>query len=110
MVKGTAKMEEDAKAGQLYSTPIRLQDEEEEGNNKQDCEKGVWNKWARTERTSEEGCKCGGQDHKQISSTKCPWKGLSKTKVAAKNEERNPTAEPTMDSMDSSSDLEKIVQ
>ncbi len=32
--------------------------------------------------TSGEECKCGGKDHKRISSSKCPWKGQSKEAVA----------------------------
>jgi hypothetical protein len=32
-------------------------------------------------------CKCGGDDHKRITSSKCPWKGLS-TKVVCKNYEQ----------------------
>jgi hypothetical protein len=33
-------------------------------------------------------CKCGGIDHKRISSSRCPWKGLLKEEVAQNYENR----------------------
>ncbi len=84
MVEGCLKMEEDAKDGRAYSSGIRLCDENEEGQQPR-------TKKAKKQHNNKQltgGCKCGGQDHKRISSTKCPWKGLSKSEVASNYEER----------------------
>jgi hypothetical protein len=78
-------------------------DDEEKSRNKGDwCEESVKkkakttndNKDVRTKRRSKkeerknEGCKCGGRDHKRITSHKCPWQGLSASAVAANCEKR----------------------
>ena len=34
-------------------------------------------------RKSGDKCKCGGQDHRRVTSSKCPWQGQSKEEVAA---------------------------
>ena len=79
-------MELDAKEGRGYSSGIIMRDEGKNG----DSEEKKRNKKARTgeannnqltRRTAKE-CKCGGEDHKRISSSRCPWRGLSKVEVA----------------------------
>jgi hypothetical protein len=79
------------------------------GNNTQDNNK----------RTTSATCKCGGRDHKRVSSKECPWRGLSKKEIAEKCveikimkqsshvENENCTQDPTTDP---SLDLDKIVQ
>jgi hypothetical protein len=85
MKEGTAKLEKDSKEGRGYSSGCRLR-EEDEDNNEPVSEGCPAKKRARTDnkltRTSGEECKCGGKDHKRISSMKCPWKGQSKEAVA----------------------------
>jgi hypothetical protein len=92
MIEGTKKMEIDAKEGRGYTSGIRMRDEGKNG----DSEEKKRNKKARTgeannnqltRRTAKE-CKCGGDDHKRISSSRCPWKGLSKEEVARNYEKR----------------------
>jgi hypothetical protein len=86
MIEGTEKMEKDEKEGRGYSLAICMQDNEEE-----DVQPRA--KRARTQQQdrltwiSGEECKCGGKDHKRISSSKCPWKGQSQ-EVVTQNYER----------------------
>jgi hypothetical protein len=82
MIEGSKKLEEDAKAGMAYSSGIRMRDgDDEEGEEpkKKRARKQGNNKLTR--KCSDE-CKCGGRDHQRTSSSKCPWKGLSKIQVA----------------------------
>ena len=84
MIKVSKKLEEDAKAGMAYSSGIRIRmgdgnDEEGEEPKKKRARKQGNNKLTR--KCSDE-CKCGGRDHQRTSSSKCPWKGLSKIQVA----------------------------
>ncbi len=115
MIEGTKKMEVDAKEGRGYCSGIRMRDEgkkedcEEKERRKKTARTGEANNNPLTRRTSTE-CKCGGDDHKRISSSRCPWKGLSKVEVARNYEKRmseiivppvcdenpvDPTTEPT---------------
>ncbi len=115
MIEGTKKMEIDAKEGRGYCSGIRMRDEgkkedsEEKERRKKTARTGEANNNPLTRRTSTE-CKCGGDDHKRISSSRCPWKGLSKVEVARNYEKRmseiivppvcdenplDPTTEPT---------------
>jgi hypothetical protein len=85
MIEGTKKMEEDAKEGRDYSSGIRLhEDNEAEGENRPRKKRQTKdnNQLTTTAQRSSEGCRCGGVDHKQISSLKCPWKGMSKSEVS----------------------------
>jgi hypothetical protein len=93
MIDGIIKMETDATAGMTYSSAMVL--EQDEGENDDKCEEPA-RKRAKTnnnQRTSVTGkkeatsCKCGGDDHRRITSSKCPWKGLSQ-KVVCENYER----------------------
>ena len=87
MIEGTKKVELDAKEGRGYSSGIRMRDENKDGQSE---EKKRKKKRARTEpandnqltRTTRTECKCGGSDHKRITSLRCPWRGLSKVEVA----------------------------
>jgi hypothetical protein len=87
MIEGTKKMEMDAKEGRGYSSGIRMRDEgkngdsEEKKRNKKKARTGEPNNNPLTRSTPKE-CKCGGVDHKRISSSRCPWKGLTKVEVA----------------------------
>jgi hypothetical protein len=93
MIEGTKKMELDAKEGRGYSSGIRMRDENKD---RQSEEKKRKKKRARTEtandnqltRTTRTECKCGGSDHKRITSLRCPWRGLSKVEVAQNYEKR----------------------
>ncbi len=93
MIEGTKKMELDAKEGRGYSSGIRMHDENKDGQSE---EKKRKKKRARTEtandnqltRTTRTECKCGGSDHKRITSLRCPWRGLSKVEVARNYEKR----------------------
>jgi hypothetical protein len=93
MIEGTRKMELDAKEGRGYSSGIRMRDESKDGQSE---EKKRKKKRARTEttndnqltRTTRTECKCGGSDHKRITSLRCPWRGLSKVEVARNYEKR----------------------
>ena len=93
MIEGIKKIETDVRNGMAYSSAIRLEDDEDE--KEENCEIPA-KKRAKTnnnQRTSVTGkkeattCKCGGDDHRRITSSKCPWKGLSQ-KVVCKNYER----------------------
>jgi hypothetical protein len=72
----------------IYSLGIRLQDGgkngdgEEKKRNKKKVRTGEPNNNELTRHTAKEQCKCGGDGHKRISSSRCPWKGLSKEKMA----------------------------
>jgi hypothetical protein len=79
----TNKLEEDAEEGQDYSSGIHLLDD----NNIEESEDRPRKKVRRQDNNqltqmSSEGCKCGGRDHKWISSSKCPWKGMSPKEVS----------------------------
>jgi hypothetical protein len=93
MIEGTKKMELDAKEGREYSSRIRLRnvgkngDSEEKKSNKQ-VRTGEPNNNQLTQRTAREQCKCGGDDHKRISSLRCPWKVLLKEEVTQNYEKR----------------------
>jgi hypothetical protein len=91
MIDRIKKMELDMEDGMMYSSGIRLEDDEEENDG--NCEelarkkpRTPTNKNKCTSQTSrkEEGCKCGGCDHQRITSTKFPWKGIS-TKSVSEN-------------------------
>jgi hypothetical protein len=92
MIEGVAKMEKDRMAGRVYASGIRMGDGSEEGN--EDESERPAKKGARSatnnpqdnnnERTTSATCKCGGQDHKRISSKDCPWRELSKKEIAQK--------------------------
>jgi hypothetical protein len=84
---------------------------EEKKRNKKKARTGEPNNNPPTQCTAKE-CKCGGDDHKQISSLRCPWRGLAKVEVARKYEKRmskiivpesceentvDPTTEPTLE-------------
>jgi hypothetical protein len=93
MIEGTKKMELDAKEGREYSSGIRLRDvgkngDSEEKKSKKKARTGEPNNNQLTRRTAREQCKCGGDDHKRISSSRCPWKGLSKEEVTQNYEKR----------------------
>jgi hypothetical protein len=86
MIEGTKKMELDAKEGREYSWRIRLRDvgkngDSEEKKSNKKVRTGEPNNNQLTQRTAREQCKCDGDNHKQISSSRCPWKGLSKEEV-----------------------------
>jgi hypothetical protein len=83
----------------------------EEKKKKKKARTGEPNNNQLTRRTAKE-CKCGGGNHKRISSSRCPWKGLSKEEVAQNYEKRMceivvpgncdentvvPTTEPTLE-------------
>jgi hypothetical protein len=98
MIEGIRKMEADVVKGMAYSSGIRIQgDDEGKEEGELDCQAPATKK-ARTKRTSssksttresnQEGCKCGQRDHKRITSSKCPWKGLCAEEVSAKYEQR----------------------
>ncbi len=94
MIEGTKKMEIDAKEGRGYTSGIRMRDEgkngdsEEKKRNQKKARTGEPNNNQLTRRTAREQCKCGGDDHKRISSSRCPWKGLSKEEVTRNYEKR----------------------
>jgi hypothetical protein len=102
MIEGARKMEEDAVAGREYSTGIRLREEddgmevsagEQRGRKQRRTREAHDDK--RTRRVSRGECKCGGTDHKRITSSKCPWSQLPKEEVARNYEQRMRTsAEP----------------
>jgi hypothetical protein len=81
--------------GMAYSSAIRL-DEDGEEEEEEGCQQSAKKK-AKTAKTTkkkrrtivkEGGCKCGGLDHKRITSSVCPWKGLSKKEVRENYERR----------------------
>ena len=83
-------METDEKEGRGYSTGVRMRNDDEE----EDGEPGTKKRKRRRKdnntltRSSGEECKCGGKDHKRISSSKCPWKGQSREEVTRNYEQR----------------------
>jgi hypothetical protein len=93
MIEGTKKMELDAKEGREYSWGIRLRnvgkngDSEEKKSNKK-ARTGEPNNNLLTRRSAREQCKCGGDNHKRISLSRCPWKGLLKEEVTRNYEKR----------------------
>jgi hypothetical protein len=117
MIEGTKKMELDAKEGRGYSSGIRMREErkeedgEERTRKKKKTKTGNERNNALTRQTKRQ-CKCGGDDHRRITSLKCPWYGLSRVEVAQNYEKRmnenvaslncdengsQPTAEPTLE-------------
>jgi hypothetical protein len=83
-------MEADMKDGMVHSSAIHLKDNKEE--KEENCEEPARKKaktssnqcTSVTRKKEAARCKCGGGDHKRItSSKKCPWKGLS-TKIVCK--------------------------
>jgi hypothetical protein len=97
MIEGISKMKKDAEAGMAYSSGICLLDDGEGVDDGEDKDEGCGesarkkaktinsnnsNKRTGSSRKQKEGCKCGGRDHQRITSTKCPWKGLSTSEVA----------------------------
>jgi hypothetical protein len=133
MIEGTKKMELDAKEGRGYSSGIRMRDEGKNGNSEENKRKkkartGEPNNNPLTRRTATE-CKCGDNDHKRISSSRCPWRGLSKVEVTRNYEKRmseivvprswdentvDPTTEPTSEATEKgkreSGDCEERIQ
>jgi hypothetical protein len=93
MIEGTKKMELDAKEGRECSSGIRLRDvgkngDSEEKKSKKKARTGEPNNNQLTRGTAREQYKCGGDNHKRISSSRCPWKGLSKEDVTQNYEKR----------------------
>ncbi len=95
MIEGVLKMEIDMRNGMAYSSAIHLQDDEEEKEDDSERPARKKTKTSNNQRTSvtrekkERGCcKCGGDDHQRITSSKCPWQGLSPEVVCQNYEER----------------------
>jgi hypothetical protein len=96
MLEGVAKVEKDVDAGQGYALGIRIAASDENGkeNDKMKANSGQQEarKRARTannnadnKRTAGVACnRCGGWDHKRVSSKHCQWRGLSAKEVAEK--------------------------
>jgi N-acetylmuramoyl-L-alanine amidase CwlA len=72
---------------------------DENVNNEQSGEEGAGLKASATrttsssnnKRTGNDSCRCGGRDHKRITSKNCPWFGLSKAQIlekCAENDEK----------------------
>jgi hypothetical protein len=87
MIEGCQKMEMDEKEGRGYSTGVRMRDDEEEDGESRTTKRARKDNNTLT-RSSGEECKCGGKDHKRISSSKCPWKGQSREEVTRNYEQR----------------------
>ena len=101
MIEGVAKQEKDVKEGRAYASGIGLEVASDATNDllnekRLSGEPTIKKKRANTEteaynnnkRTTSSTCKCGGRDHKRVSSKDCPWKGLSKDEISKKCAER----------------------
>jgi hypothetical protein len=86
MENGVKKMIDDAKAGRGYASGIRVRGEEEDDvAGESPARKKVRHN---NPLTNTQGCKCGATDHKRVTSSCCPWKGLSKIEVKKNYEKR----------------------
>jgi hypothetical protein len=93
ILKGIDELEKDKEEGRAYESGIRMAGDDDNENDKQSGEPRA-KKRAKTgatkdnnkkeKRTASLSCRCGGQDHKRISSQNCPWKGLSEKEIAEK--------------------------
>ena len=83
-------MEADRQTGMAYSSGISIDGDEEEECEQQPATKRAKsnNKKPTSTKKKEECCKCGGQDHQRITSSKCPWKGLGLKEVLANYAQR----------------------
>ncbi len=63
------------------------EDREEKKRKKKTARTGETSNNPLTRRTANE-CKCGGDDHKRISSLRCPWRGLSRVEVTQNYEKK----------------------
>jgi hypothetical protein len=92
-LKGIGALERDREEGRAYESGIRMAGDDDNEKEKQSGEPSA-RKRAKTgatkdnnkkeRRTASLSCRCGGQDHKRISSQNCPWKGLSEKEIAEK--------------------------
>ncbi len=88
MIDGCQKIEKDEKEGCGYSSGIRMRNTNEEEDDKERTKNRARTDNNKLTRKSGEECKCGGKDHKRISSSKCPWKGQSREEVTRNYEQR----------------------
>jgi hypothetical protein len=93
MIEGVKKQEKDVRDGRAYDSGIRMADgtENENDDNEQSGEAGASKTTTKSKsenkRTSNDACRCGGRDHKRITSNLCPWFGLSKAQILEKCDE-----------------------
>jgi hypothetical protein len=78
MIDGITKMKKDEKEGRGYYSGRRFKEEDLEGEQPARKMERVNNSLTREQ---QEGCKCGAQDHQQVTLKNCPWKGLSKKEI-----------------------------
>jgi hypothetical protein len=85
MVEGTKKLEEDVLDGREYSSGLHMHEENDETEESEEPKKkrarGTHDNNNKPTRNSSEECKCGGRDHKRISLSKCPLRGLLQVEV-----------------------------
>jgi hypothetical protein len=84
MSEGVEKLKLDSAEGRCYSSGIRL----EEGDNDGELPARKKTKANNPRTGSQPECKCGSRDHQRVSSRSCPWKDLSKSELARNYEER----------------------
>jgi hypothetical protein len=85
IIEGVTKMEKGRMAGQAYASEIQMAGSEEENDNERPAARKRAKKANNTQEnhkcTTGVTCKCGGQDHKRVSSKNAHGWGLAKRRL-----------------------------